>query len=102
MGGGSMLTAKQRNLLAFIEWNLSRDGKAPSYKAMRRHLGLHSAIAVDDLLGQLEAKGYIRHGKFRGVTVLRELDAPRAAPAHFPYYEHRTVAQVWAGDGAAA
>ena len=55
-----MLTAKQRELLLFIDQRLKQDGISPSFDEMREALELKSKSGVHRLISALEERGFIR------------------------------------------
>ena len=55
-----MLTAKQRELLLFIDDRLKADGVSPSFDEMREALDLKSKSGVHRLISALEERGFIR------------------------------------------
>src|SRR5437870_6304643 len=55
-----MLTAKQRELLLFIDDRLKADGISPSFDEMREALELKSKSGVHRLISALEERGFIR------------------------------------------
>ena len=55
-----MLTAKQRELLLFIDARLKEGGISPSFDEMREALDLNSKSGVHRLNSALEARGFIR------------------------------------------
>jgi repressor LexA len=55
-----MLTAKQRELLLFIDERLKSDGVSPSFDEMREALELKSKSGVHRLISALEERGFIR------------------------------------------
>lgn len=55
-----MLTAKQRELLIFIDDRLKQDGVSPSFDEMREALDLKSKSGVHRLISALEERGFIR------------------------------------------
>src|SRR5690349_20141713 len=55
-----MLTAKQRELLLFIDGRLKEDGVSPSFDEMREALDLKSKSGVHRLISGLEERGFIR------------------------------------------
>jgi DNA-binding MarR family transcriptional regulator len=69
IGDGYDLTPRARELLVF----LSGREACPTFEEMRRALGLGSKSGVVRLLGQLEARGYVRRRKGceRAIVVLR-------------------------------
>src|SRR5436305_13101311 len=55
-----MLTAKQRELLMFIDSRLKESGISPSFDEMREALELKSKSGVHRLISALEERGFIR------------------------------------------
>ncbi len=55
-----MLTAKQRELLLFIDARLKESGISPSFDEMREALELKSKSGVHRLISALEERGFIR------------------------------------------
>ena len=55
-----MLTAKQRELLLFIDGRLKEGGISPSFDEMRMALELKSKSGVHRLISALEERGFIR------------------------------------------
>jgi len=55
-----MLTAKQRELLLFVDQRLKQDGISPSFDEMREALDLKSKSGVHRLISALEERGFIR------------------------------------------
>ena len=55
-----MLTAKQRELLLFIDDRLKESGISPSFDEMREALDLKSKSGVHRLISALEERGFIR------------------------------------------
>jgi repressor LexA len=55
-----MLTAKQRELLMFIDRRLGESGISPSFDEMREALDLKSKSGVHRLVSALEERGFIR------------------------------------------
>ena len=55
-----MLTAKQRELLLFIDGRLKDGGISPSFDEMREALALKSKSGVHRLISALEERGFIR------------------------------------------
>jgi repressor LexA len=82
-----MLTAKQRELLLFIDGRLKEDGVSPSFDEMREALELKSKSGVHRLISALEERGFIRRlpNRARALEVLKVPDAaPTAAMANRP------------------
>ncbi len=55
----SSLTQKQRDILAYIQESIARDGFPPSVREIGRAVGLRSPSTVHMYLGVLEKAGYI-------------------------------------------
>ena len=55
-----MLTAKQHELLVFINQRLDESGISPSFEEMKEALDLKSKSGVHRLIGALEERGFIR------------------------------------------
>ncbi|WP_028970549.1 transcriptional repressor LexA [Sphingomonas sp. URHD0057] len=68
-----MLTAKQRELLLFIDDRLKQDGISPSFDEMREALDLKSKSGVHRLISALEERGFIRRlaNRARALEVLK-------------------------------
>jgi repressor LexA len=68
-----MLTAKQRELLLFIDQRLKQDGISPSFDEMREALELKSKSGVHRLISALEERGFIRRlpNRARALEVLK-------------------------------
>ena len=83
-----MLTAKQRELLHFIDARLKQDGVSPSFDEMREALELKSKSGVHRLVSALEERQFIRRlpNRARALEVLKmpvvasHAPAPRAMP----------------------
>jgi repressor LexA len=79
-----MLTAKQRELLIFIDGRLKEDGVSPSFDEMREALDLKSKSGVHRLISALEERGFIRRlpNRARALEVLKIPDTgAQRAPA---------------------
>ena len=79
-----MLTAKQRELLLFIDDRLKEDGVSPSFDEMREALDLKSKSGVHRLISALEERGFIRRlpNRARALEVLKIPDTgAQRAPA---------------------
>ena len=98
-----MLTAKQHELLRFIQRKLEETGISPSFEEMKDALDLKSKSGVHRLISALEERGFLRRlpNRARALEVLRQPEnvtaerksvplpdnvvrmptAPRAAPA---------------------
>jgi repressor LexA len=83
-----MLTAKQRELLLFIDGRLKEDGVSPSFDEMREALDLKSKSGVHRLISALEERGFIRRlpNRARALEVLKipEAGAPQASATVTP------------------
>ena len=68
-----MLTAKQRELLLFIDSRLNDSGISPSFDEMREALELKSKSGVHRLISALEERGFIRRlpNRARALEVLK-------------------------------
>ncbi len=80
-----MLTAKQRELLLFIDMRLKENGVSPSFDEMREALDLKSKSGVHRLISALEERQFIRRlpNRARALEVLKmpEVVTPIAAAA---------------------
>ncbi|MGH7045263.1 MAG: transcriptional repressor LexA [Stellaceae bacterium] len=78
-----MLTAKQRELLLFINQRLMATGVSPSFDEMKDALSLKSKSGIHRLVGGLEERGFIRRLPHRAraleVTKLPEESAAGSA-----------------------
>src|SRR3954462_14529462 len=78
-----MLTAKQRELLMFIQQRLGESGISPSFDEMREALDLKSKSGVHRLISALEERGFIRRlpNRARALEVVKvpEVNAPPTA-----------------------
>lgn len=81
-----MLTAKQRELIVFIQQRLEETGISPSFEEMKEALDLKSKSGVHRLISALEERGFLRRlpNRARALEVIREpgdTTPARAAPA---------------------
>ena len=80
-----MLTAKQHELLIFINERLSKTGVSPSFDEMREALDLKSKSGVHRLISALEERQFIRRlpNRARALEVVKmpEIAAPAIAAA---------------------
>ena len=76
-----MLTAKQHELLLFIQRKLEETGISPSFEEMKEALDLKSKSGVHRLISALEERGFIRRlpNRARALEVLREPENVAAA-----------------------
>jgi repressor LexA len=73
-----MLTAKQHELLHFIQQRLDASGISPSFEEMKEALGLKSKSGIHRLISALEERGFLRRLPNRA-RALEVLKAPEAA-----------------------
>lgn len=81
-----MLTAKQHQLLTFIQARLETGGVSPSFEEMKDALDLRSKSGVHRLISALEERGFIRRlpNRARALEVVRPADGsavPKSRPA---------------------
>jgi repressor LexA len=78
-----MLTAKQRELLTYIDQRLKESGVSPSFDEMREALELKSKSGVHRLISALEERQFIRRlpNRARALEVMRMPDGGAAAAA---------------------
>ena len=69
-----MLTAKQHELLLFIQRKLEETGISPSFEEMKDALDLKSKSGVHRLISALEERGFLRRlpNRARALEVLRQ------------------------------
>ncbi|MBA4080044.1 MAG: repressor LexA [Erythrobacter sp.] len=69
-----MLTAKQRELIVFIQQRLEETGISPSFEEMKEALDLKSKSGVHRLISALEERGFLRRlpNRARALEVIRE------------------------------
>ena len=81
-----MLTAKQHELLCFIDQRLAASGVSPSFDEMREALDLKSKSGVHRLISALEERQFIRRlpNRARALEVLRMPETRVQAPAPLP------------------
>ena len=80
-----MLTAKQRELIVFIQQRLEETGISPSFEEMKEALDLKSKSGVHRLISALEERGFLRRlpNRARALEVIRDpgdTTPARAAP----------------------
>ena len=75
-----MLTAKQQQLLRFIQTRLDLDGVSPSFEEMKEALDLKSKSGVHRLINALEERGFIRRlpNRARALEILKVPEAMEA------------------------
>ncbi len=80
-----MLTAKQHELIRFIQHRLEKTGVSPSFEEMKEALDLKSKSGVHRLISALEERGFIRRlpNRARALEVIRQPEdsTPAARPA---------------------
>lgn len=76
-----MLTAKQHELLHFIQQKLDESGISPSFEEMKEALGLKSKSGIHRLISALEERGFLRRlpNRARALEVLKLPDGAKAA-----------------------
>ena len=76
-----MLTAKQRELLLFIDARLKESGISPSFDEMREALELKSKSGVHRLISALEERGFIRRlpNRARALEVVKRPEVKAAS-----------------------
>ncbi len=85
-----MLTAKQHELLVFIDKHLRETGCSPSFEEMKEALDLRSKSGIHRLISALEERGFLRRHKHRAralevVKLSEDLMSPmREAPRFAP------------------
>ncbi|KTE02170.1 MAG: transcriptional repressor LexA [Sphingopyxis sp.] len=82
-----MLTAKQHELLHFIQERLDTSGISPSFEEMKEALGLKSKSGIHRLISALEERGFLRRLPNRA-RALEVLKVPEAAKATTPVREN--------------
>jgi repressor LexA len=81
-----MLTAKQRELIVFIQQRLEETGVSPSFEEMKEALDLKSKSGVHRLISALEERGFLRRlpNRARALEVIREPGATTPSRAAAP------------------
>ncbi len=84
-----MLTAKQHELIRFIQQKLEDTGISPSFEEMKEALDLKSKSGVHRLISALEERGFIRRlpNRARALEVVKlpedaVMGSPKPAPAN--------------------
>lgn len=77
-----MLTAKQHELLHFIQQKLDASGISPSFEEMKEALGLKSKSGIHRLISALEERGFLRRlpNRARALEVVKLPETAKAAP----------------------
>ena len=75
-----MLTAKQHELLHFIQQRLDASGISPSFEEMKEALGLKSKSGIHRLISALEERGFLRRlpNRARALEVLKTAEGAKA------------------------
>lgn len=78
-----MLTAKQHELLHFIQQKLDASGISPSFEEMKEALGLKSKSGIHRLISALEERGFLRRlpNRARALEVVKLPEGGKAAHA---------------------
>jgi len=93
-----MLTAKQHELIRFIQQRLEETGISPSFEEMKEALDLKSKSGVHRLISALEERGFIRRlpNRARALEVIRNPEdstpIPRTSAAVSPAANDTVVA----------
>lgn len=76
-----MLTAKQHELLHFIQQRLDASGISPSFEEMKEALGLKSKSGIHRLISALEERGFLRRlpNRARALEVVKLPEGGKAA-----------------------
>lgn len=76
-----MLTAKQHELLHFIQQKLDASGISPSFEEMKEALGLKSKSGIHRLISALEERGFLRRlpNRARALEVVKLPETAKAA-----------------------
>ncbi len=76
-----MLTAKQHELLHFIQQKLDASGISPSFEEMKEALGLKSKSGIHRLISALEERGFLRRlpNRARALEVIKLPEAAKSA-----------------------
>lgn len=79
-----MLTAKQHELIRFIQQRLEETGISPSFEEMKEALDLKSKSGVHRLISALEERGFLRRlpNRARALEVIRQPE--NSAPSRTP------------------
>ena len=101
-----MLTAKQHELLLFIQRKLEDSGISPSFEEMKEALDLKSKSGVHRLISALEERGFLRRlpNRARALEVIRhpeDVTSSKRAPAPANDFASRVVVPPRAAPAAA-
>lgn len=91
-----MLTAKQHELLRFIQVRLQESGVSPSFEEMKDALDLRSKSGVHRLISALEERGFIRRlpNRARALEVLRQLEGGESGANPTPQAANNNIGSV--------
>lgn len=86
-----MLTAKQHELLHFIQQRLDASGISPSFEEMKEALGLKSKSGIHRLISALEERGFLRRlpNRARALEVLKTPEGAKAPAAPARDNDHK-------------
>ena len=90
-----MLTAKQHELIRFIQQRLEETGISPSFEEMKEALDLKSKSGVHRLISALEERGFIRRlpNRARALEVIKQPEDATPAPRQ-PAASHDNVVSL--------
>lgn len=93
-----MLTAKQHELLLFIQVRLEETGISPSFEEMKEALDLKSKSGVHRLISALEERGFLRRlpNRARALEVLKNPEDMNAKGSGKPANSNDPVTRVTA------
>jgi repressor LexA len=88
-----MLTAKQHELLVFIQQRLDAGGISPSFEEMKEALGLKSKSGIHRLISALEERGFLRRlpNRARALEVTRLPEGMKADSTPAPVLRDNVV-----------
>ena len=88
-----MLTAKQHELLVFIDRHLRQTGCSPSFEEMKEALDLKSKSGIHRLITALEERGFLKRHKHRAraLEVVRLSDDLSPQPRELPRFAPNVI-----------
>jgi len=91
-----MLTAKQHELLLFIQTRLEESGISPSFEEMKEALDLKSKSGVHRLISALEERGFLRRlpNRARALEVLKNPEDVNAKAPTKPANSNDAITRV--------
>ena len=95
--GSKELNNRERDILKFIEKQVSEQGYAPSVREIGKAVGLSSTATVHAYLAKLEEKGYIKKENQKGRTLrlLKGLNKKNNSDSNEkPFYSGRELVDV--------